>query len=160
MKADALANSSSSGQRGFTLLELIMTIAILLVLSSAARPLFEHTIVRNRETELRRNLREIRSAIDSYKDLADKNLIRSAVGSEGYPPDLDTLVKGVDFGSAGERIRFLRRIPVDPMTGRKDWALQSIQDEPDSRDWGGSNVFDVHSKSQAVGLDGTAYSDW
>ena len=159
MKSNA-ARSSCRNERGLTLLELIMTIAILMILSTAAIPLFERTVVRDRETELRSDLREMRSAIDRYKDLADKNLIRSTVGSEGYPADLDTLVKGVDFGSAGERIRFLRRIPVDPITRQKDWALQSIQQESDSREWDGANVFDVHSKSQATGLDGSEYSTW
>ena len=116
-------------------------------------------MVRNREIELRRDLREMRNAIDRYKDLADKNLIRSAVGSDDYPPDLDTLVKGVAFGAA-DRVRFLRRIPIDPMTGRAEWTLHSQQDDPDSQSWDGSNLFDVHSKSQAIALDGTAYSTW
>jgi general secretion pathway protein G len=146
-------------QGGVTLLELIMAIAILLILSTAALPIYRNTVVRNKETELRRDLREMRNAIDRYKDLADKNLIRSAVGSEGYPPDLDTLVKGVNFGT-DDRVRFLRRVPIDPVTGHADWAFQSLQDSPDSQSWDGSNLFDVHSKSQAIGLDGTAYSTW
>ena len=137
-----------------------MTVAILLILSTAAMPIFRFTVVREKEAELRHDLREIRNAIDQYKDLADKNLIRSDVGSEGYPMDLETLVKGVNFGTAAQRVRFLRRIPVDPMTGHAEWALQSLQDDPDSQEWGGGNVFDVRSKSQANALDGTPYSTW
>lgn len=144
-----------------TLLELIIACAILMVLSSAALPAFRVTIVRSREAELRRNLREIRNAIDRYKDIADRSLIRVEVGSEGYPPDLETLVKGVEYGASGQqKIRFLRRIPVDPMTGRAEWNLRSVQDDPDSTSQGGNNVFDVHSKSQGTALDGTKYSDW
>lgn len=144
-----------------TLLELIIACAILMVLSSAALPSFRVTIVRSREAELRRNLREIRNAIDRYKDIADRSLIRVEVGSEGYPPDLETLVKGVEYGSSGQqKIRFLRRIPVDPMTGRAEWNLRSVQDDPDSTSQGGNNVFDVHSKSQGTALDGTKYADW
>ena len=106
-------------------------------------------------------LREIRDAIDKYKDLADRNLIRVEVGSEGYPPDLETLVKGALLGDGQiKKVRFLRKIPVDPITGRAEWNLQSVQDDPDSRSAGGNNVFDVHSKSQATALDGTHYSDW
>jgi general secretion pathway protein G len=145
---------------GVTLLELIMAISILVILSTAALPLYRQTVIRNKETELRRDLREMRKAIDRYKDLADKNLIRTAVGSNGYPPDLETLVKGENFGVSTDRVRFLRRIPIDPMTGHNDWALRSLQDDEDSGTWDGSNVFDVHSKSQAIGLDGTAYSTW
>jgi general secretion pathway protein G len=119
------------------------------------------TIVRSKETELHRALREIRNAIDKYKDFADRNLIRVAVGSEGYPPDLETLVKGTNLGDSGtQTIRFLRRIPIDPITGRAECDLQAVQDDPDSRSGSGSNVFDVHSKSQATALDGTHYSDW
>ena len=144
-----------------TLLELIIACTILLILSSAAMPLARYTIMRQRETELRQDLREMRNAIDRYKDLSDRNLIRVELGSEGYPPDLDTLVKGVQLGAANDRrIRFLRRIPVDPTTGRADWGLRAIQDDPDSMSWGGKNVFDVYSKSQGTALDGTKYSDW
>jgi general secretion pathway protein G len=146
---------------GMTLLELIIACAILMVLSSAALPAFRVTIIRSREAELRRDLRQIRNAIDRYKDIADRSLIRVEVGSEGYPPDLETLVKGVEYGSSGQqKIRFLRRVPVDPMTGRAEWNLRSVQDDPDSTSQGGNNVFDVHSKSQGTALDGTKYSDW
>ncbi len=148
-------------QAGMTLLELIIACAILLVLSSAALPITRHTIKRQKETELRRDLREMRNAIDHYKDLADRNLIRIEVGSEGYPPDLETLVKGVQLGAGNDRrVRFLRRIPNDPMTGRPDWGLRAIQDDPDSTSWGGKNVFDVYSKSTGTALDGTRYADW
>jgi len=218
---------------GVTLLELIFTIGILLVLSTAAVPMFRMTIQRRKESELRYDLREMRTAIDRYKDDADKNLIRTEVGSQNYPPDLQTLVDGVNvssagagaggisasalagasgtaqFGSAGtpqlggggiggasqfgrgagvnngvaggtggisalgssgsasqglsdttSKVRYLRKIPVDPMTGKPDWGLRSVQDDPDSTSWGGSNVFDVYSQSQATAVDGTKYSDW
>lgn len=148
------------GQRGVTLLELIVTIFILSIISTAAVTVQRFSVTRRKEWELRGDLREIRTAIDKYKDLADKNLIRTQVGNEGYPPDLDTLVKGVDIGSAGPRIRFLRKVPIDPMTGRTDWALRSMQDDPDSRSWSGNNVFDVHSSSQSTALNGTLYSTW
>jgi len=144
-----------------TLLELIIACTILLILSSAAMPLARYTVMRQRESELRQDLREMRNAIDRYKDLSDRNLIRVELGSEGYPPDLDTLVKGVQLGATNDRrIRFLRRVPIDPMTGRADWGLRAIQDDPDSMSWGGKNVFDVYSKSQGTALDGTKYSDW
>jgi general secretion pathway protein G len=149
----------SSREAGMTLLELIIACAILLILSSAALPIARFTIVHRKEAELRRDLREMRDAIDRYKDLADRNLIRTEVGSEGYPPDLDTLVNGVAIG-ADRRIRFLRKIPVDPMTGQADWGLRSVQDDPDSTSWGGTDVFDVYSKSQGTSSDGTRYSDW
>jgi len=146
---------------GMTLLELIIACAILMILSSAALPVAKMTIVRQREAELRRDLREMRDAIDRYKDFADRNLIRVEAGSEGYPPDLETLVRGVQVGAnADHKIRFLRKIPVDPLTGKAEWNFQAIQDDPDSTSWGGKNVFDVHSKSQAIALDGTKYSDW
>jgi general secretion pathway protein G len=144
-----------------TLLELIIASSILLILSSAAIPIARFTIIRQREAELRRDLREIRTAIDRYKDLADHNLIRVEVGSEGYPPDLDTLVKGVKIGAGNDRkIRFLRKIPTDPMTGRAEWGLRAVQDDPDSRSWGGTNVFDVYSKSTGTAADNTQYADW
>jgi general secretion pathway protein G len=147
--------------RGMTLLELIIATGILLVLSSAALPVVRFAIQRPKEHALRRDLREMRDAIDRYKDIADRNLIRTEVGSEGYPPDLDTLVKGVEYGSSGfQKIRFLRRVPVDPMTGQADWDVRSVQDDPDSTSQGDNNVFDVHSKSQGTALDGTKYSDW
>jgi general secretion pathway protein G len=148
-------------ETGMTLLELIIACSILIILASAALPVARYSIVRSKETELRRDLREMKDAIDRYKDAADKNLIRVEVGSEGYPPDLETLVKGVQMGAgADKKIRFLRKIPVDPITGQADWGLRAVQDDPDATSWGGKNVFDVYSKSQATALDGTKYSDW
>jgi general secretion pathway protein G len=148
-------------ETGMTLLELIIACSILIILASAALPVARYSIVRSKETELRRDLREMKDAIDRYKDAADKNQIRVEVGSEGYPPDLETLVKGVQLGAgADKKIRFLRKIPVDPITGQADWGLRAVQDDADSTSWGGKNVFDVYSKSQATALDGTKYSDW
>lgn len=155
--------SRRARQAGMTLLELIIACTILLILSSAALPIARFTIVRERERELRRDLRDMRNAIDRYKDYADRGMLRTEVGSEGYPPDLDTLVKGVAMGGSGaggKNVRFLRRVPVDPMTGQPDWGMRSIQDDPDSQSWGGKNVFDVYSKSQGTALDGTKYTDW
>jgi len=155
--------SRRAQQSGMTLLELIIACTILLILSSAALPIARFTIVRERERELRRDLRDMRNAIDRYKDYADRGMLRTEVGSEGYPPDLDTLVKGVALGgsgASGKNVRFLRRVPVDPMTGQPDWGMRSIQDDPDSQSWGGKNVFDVYSKSQGTALDGTKYTDW
>jgi len=144
-----------------TLLELIIASSILLILASAALPVARYTIVRQKEAELRYDLRTMRDAIDRYKDLADQHLIRTELGSENYPPDLETLVKGVQLGAGSDRkIRFLRQVFKDPMTGQTDWGLRAVQDDPDSTSWGGKNVFDVYTKSQGTALDGTKYSDW
>src|SRR5579872_5501692 len=132
------------GQRGVTLMEMIVVITILLILMGAAVPILKVSIRRQRETELRRDLWEMRAAIDRYKDAADKNAFRTAVDSQGYPKDLDTLVKGEDV--QGKKLRFLRRIPIDPMTGKAEWGMRSMQDELTSDSWGGQNVFDVYSK--------------
>jgi general secretion pathway protein G len=148
-------------EHGMTLLELILACAILMILSSAALPIARFTIIHKKEELLRYNLRQMRDAIDRYKDLADSNKIRVEVGTEGYPPDLETLVKGVKVGAGDDKkIRFLRRIPVDPMTGQADWGLRAVSDDPDSRSWAGKNVFDVYSKSQGTASDGTKYADW
>jgi len=145
-------------ERGLTLVELIVAIAILALLAGAAVPLARTTVRRAKERELRRDLWEMRDAIDRYKDAADRGAFQIKVGTEGYPPDLETLVKGID--SNGKKLRFLRRIPVDPMTGNTEWGLRSMQDEPDSTSWGGQNVFDVYTKAQGTALDGTKYSEW
>jgi len=145
-------------ERGLTLVELIITIAILGILASAAAPMTLLVIKRQKERELRRELWEMRDAIDHYKDVADSGAVQIKVDSNGYPPDLETLVNGIDL--QGKKVRFLRRIPVDPMTGKAEWGLRSMQDDPDSDSYGGQSVFDVHSKSQGIGLDGTKYSDW
>ncbi|HEY4051739.1 MAG TPA: type II secretion system protein [Acidobacteriaceae bacterium] len=147
-----------SSEAGLTLIELIVTVAILAILASAAIPLARFRAQREKERELRRDLWEMRDAIDHYKDAADRNLIQQKLDSQGYPPDLETLAKGVDI--QGKKVRFLRRIPVDPMTGKADWGLRSMQDDPNSDSWGGQSVFDVHTKSQGTALDGTKYSDW
>ena len=146
---------------GMTLLELIIACSILLVLSSMALPIFRYTVIREKEAELRYDLRTMKEAIDRYKELAEQHKFRTEVGSDNYPPDLDTLVKGVQLGAGDDkRLRFLRKVPVDPMTGRADWGLRSSSDDWDSTTWGGKNVFDVYSKSTGTALDGTKYSDW
>jgi general secretion pathway protein G len=145
-------------QRGLTLIELIIATAILLILTGMAVPLARVTIKRQKEKDLRAALWQLRDGIDRYKDAADRGAFRIKAGSEGYPPDLDTLVKGEDVG--GKKLKFLRRIPTDPMTGDTDWGLRSMQDDPDSDSWDGNNVFDVHTKSTGTALDGTKYKDW
>jgi len=146
------------GERGLTLVELIVTVAILTILASAAVPVMRFKVKRERERELRRDLWEMRDAIDHYKDAADRGAFQTKVDSQNYPPDLDTLVTGVDV--QGKKVRFLRRIPVDPMTGKAEWGMRSMQDDPTSDSYGGQSVFDVYSKSQGTALDGTKYSDW
>jgi general secretion pathway protein G len=144
--------------RGFTLIELIVATALLVILTSLAIPLARVTIKREKERDLRRALWQMRDAIDRYKDAADRGAFQTKVDSQGYPPDLDTLVKGVDV--QGKKVRFLRQVPVDPMTGGTDWGLRSMQDDPDSDSWGGQSVFDVYTKSEGTGLDGTPYKTW
>ncbi len=141
-----------------TLIELIVAISIMMILTTAVLPVARLTIRREREKELRRDLWEMRDAIDRYKDAADRGLFQIKLGTEGYPPDLDTLVKGVDIG--GKKVRFLRRVPVDPMTGKTEWGQRSMQDDPKSTSWGGQNVFDVYTQSQDTALDGTKYIEW
>jgi general secretion pathway protein G len=144
-----------------TLLELIIAMSILLILSTAALPLARYDVKRQKEELLRERLREIRDAIDRYKDAADQGKIRTEVGTENYPPDLDTLAKPIQLGAGSDqKIRFLRKVPVDPMTAQADWGLRSVQDDADSTSWGGQDVFDVYSKSTGTALDGTKYSDW
>lgn len=147
--------------RAFTFVELIAAITILLLLTSVALPMARVQAQRTREVELRRSLRDIRQAIDRYKDFSDRGMIPATPDSFGYPPDLDTLVNGVPLkGSSTAKYKFLRRIALDPMTGKTDWGLRAMQDDPDSRAWGGRNVFDIYSQSQGTGIDGTRYADW
>jgi general secretion pathway protein G len=148
----------ASESRGFTLLELIVATSILIILTGMAVPLVWVALQREQEKQLRIDLWLMRDAIDRYKAAADRGAFQIKLGSEGYPPDLDTLVKGVDVGS--KKLRFLRRIPIDPMTGKAEWGMRSMQDDPDSESWGEQNVFDVYTKSQATALDGTKYKDW
>jgi general secretion pathway protein G len=149
---------SAGPEQGFTLLELIIATAILVALSSLAVPLARVTIQREKERMLREDLWEMRDAIDRYKDAADRQMFRTKVDSQNYPPDLETLVKGEDV--QGKKVRFLRKIPIDPMTGTTEWGLRSMQDDPQSDSWGGQSVFDVFTKSQGTALDGTKYKDW
>jgi len=170
--------------RGFTLIEMMVTLAVLAVLASAIMPVAKTAVKREKEIELRRNLRLIREAIDAYKKMADEKRIEVEEDTEGYPPDLETLVKGVEAqaaaagttGSTGltapvsskaaaastekKIVKFLRRIPRDPMTDSLDWGLRSYQDESDSEFWGGENVYDVYTRSSATALDGTKYREW
>lgn len=143
---------------GLTLIELIIAITIIGLLAGAAVPIVRVRVKRDKEIELRRDLWEMRDAIDRYKDAADRGAFQTKVDSLGYPPDLQTLVDGVDV--QGKKLRFLRRIPVDPMTGSNDWGLRSNQDDPDSTSWGGQNVFDIYTKSDGTALDGTKYNTW
>ncbi len=167
MAKEATKNGTATARRagrsmaGMTIIELIVACGILVTLSSMAVPMARVQIKRQKETQLRRDLIEMRDAIDRYKDAADQNLIKVELGTEGYPPDLQTLVDPVQLaGAADRRIRFLRKIPIDPMTGTTDWGLRSVQDDADSDSWGGQDVFDVFTKSTGTALDGTKYSDW
>lgn len=153
------------GERGYTFIELMVVSAIVLLLASAVMPLARVTATRQREAELRRALREIRTAIDRYKDAADAQRIASLeikVGSEGYPADLQVLVDGVAMqnDATNRKLKFLRRVPIDPMTRSTDWGLRSYQDEPNASRWGGQNVFDVYTRFEGTALDGTKYRDW
>ncbi|HSY14129.1 MAG TPA: type II secretion system protein [Verrucomicrobiae bacterium] len=150
--------SHKLSSRGFTMVELLVAMTILMVLTAVAAPVVRISIQRSKERELRRDLWEMRDAIDRYKDAADRGAFQTKVDSQGYPPDLDTLVKGVDTN--GKKIRFLRRIPVDPMTGKDEWGMRSMQDDPESDSWSGDSVFDVYTKSEGTGLDGTKYKTW
>jgi general secretion pathway protein G len=146
------------GERGLTLVELIVTVAILAILAAGAAPIARYKVKRDKERELRYDLWTMRDAIDKYKDAADKGAFQTKVDSQNYPPDLETLVEGVDVQS--KKVKFLRRIPIDPMTGKQEWGLRSMQDDPTSDSYGGQSVFDIYSKSQGTALDGTKYSDW
>jgi general secretion pathway protein G len=153
------------GSRGFTFVELLVVSTLLIILASAAMPLAKVTVQRQREAELRRALREMRTAIDRFKDQADLGNISNTelkAGAENFPPDLETLVEGVNAANdaTGRKLKFLRRIPIDPMTSSTDWGMRSYQDKPDSTSWGGQNLYDVFTKSEGTALDGTKYKDW
>ena len=150
------------GQRGMTLVELIVAVSILALLSTLAVPLASYRVKRDKERDLRYALREIRGAIDKYKDASDQGKIQVKVGTDGYPEDLNVLVEGVTLvgNATGAKIKFLRRIPIDPMTGTAEWGKRSSQDDPKSNTWGGQNVFDVFSRSMDRARDGTPYSEW
>ena len=152
---------SVSSRLGFSLVELIITITIVAILAGLALPLARNSILRQREVELRRGLREMRVAIDRYKEASDLGLIQVTLGTEGYPDSLEILVEGVDqIGQVDRKLKFLRRIPIDPMTNSIEWGLRAYQDDPESASWGGDNVFDVYTKSIGVALDGTDYKNW
>ncbi|HTD95866.1 MAG TPA: type II secretion system protein [Edaphobacter sp.] len=153
-----IETSQPNTQSGLTLVELIITVAIVAILASAAVPIARFQVKREKERELRRDLWEMRDAIDRYKDAADKGAFITKADSMGYPPDLESLVNGVDVQD--KKVKFLRRIPVDPLTGTAEWGLRSNQDDTDADSWGGQNVFDIHTKSYGTALDGTKYSTW
>lgn len=153
------------GERGYSFVELLVVSVILIILASAILPLSQVTIQRQREAELRRVLREMRTAIDEYKDAVDLGVIGGTnveSGSEGYPPDLDTLVEGVEVlnDASGRKVRFLRRVPMDPVSKNVEWGLRSYQDSPSATTWGGGNVYDVYSQARGTALDGTRYREW
>ena len=151
--------------RGYTFIELVIVASMIMVLAAAIMPLTKVTMQRAREAELRRALREMRTAIDKFKDAADTGQIGTLdlkAGAENYPPDLQTLVDGVAAANdaTGRKLKFLRRVPIDPMTRSTEWGLRSYQDDPKSTRWGGQDVFDVHTTSEGTALDGTKYKDW
>jgi general secretion pathway protein G len=151
--------------RGYTFVELLVVSTIIMILASAVMPLAKVTATRQREAELRRALREMRTAIDRFKDAADLQQISPLelkAGAENYPPDLETLVKGVTANNdaTGRKLKFLRRVPIDPMTHTTEWGLRSYQDDPDARSWGGQSVFDVYTTFNGTALDGSKYRDW
>lgn len=146
---------------GFSLIELIITITVIAIIAGLAVPLARNAIRRQQEIELRRALREMRVAIDRHKEASDLGLIEVTVGTEGYPESLEILAEGVEqLNEVDMQLKFLREVPVDPITNSTNWGLRSYQDEPEARSWGGENVFDVYSQSDATALDGTRYSDW
>jgi general secretion pathway protein G len=152
-------------QRGFTFIELLIVSTILIILASAVMPMAKVTNQRVKEAELRRDLRELRNAIDKFKEAVDLGMVPPTeikTGSEGYPPDLDTLVEGVSVlnDASGRKLKFLRKVPIDPLTNSKEWGQRSYQDRPDSTSWGGQNVYDVYTKASGTALDGTKYKDW
>lgn len=150
-----------SRQRGYSIVEAMIVAAILAILAAAALPVVKFTVTRGKEADLRHHLRTMRDAIDEYKRYTDAGLVPVELGTDGYPPELEALVEGVDVvGQVDVQKKFLRRIPVDPMTGEAEWGLRSYQDEPDSTSWSGENVYDVYSLSEGVGLNRVPYSQW
>ena len=151
-----------TGSEGFTLIELLVTISVILILAGAIIPSANFAVKREKELTLRRNLRMMRMAIDEYKKFCDAGAIqKEGVDSECYPEDLETLVEGVErVGALGQEMKFLRRIPLDPMTKDYEWGKRSLQDEHDSSSWGGQNVYDVYTTHSGTALDGTEYSEW
>ena len=152
-------------ERGYSFIELLIVTTILLILAAGIQPLARVTLQRQKESELRHNLRDIREALDAYYDLVATGRVPSTElkpGNEGYPPDLETLVEGITLAgdATGRKVKLLRRIPADPMIGAPEWALRSYQDKPDATRWGGQNVYDIRSTSGGTALDGTKYSDW
>jgi general secretion pathway protein G len=149
-------------QAGVTLVELLVTIAVLLILAGALVPVSHYAVKRQKELELRRTLRTMRMAIDEYKKMCDANVFqKEGVDSECYPPELEILVEGVEkTGALGQKVKFLRRIPIDPMTKKDEWGMRSYQDDFDSNSWGHENVYDVYTLSEGKALDGTKYKDW
>jgi general secretion pathway protein G len=148
-------------QRGFTVVELAIVAAMIAILTAMVVPIARYTVKRQKELELKDQLRFMRNAIDKYKQYSDNGVIRIQLGSEGYPPDLDTLVDGVpQIGQINKKLKFLRQVPIDPMTGKAEWGLRSFQDEPDSIAWGGQNIYDLHSLSGGRAIDGSYYKDW
>ncbi len=145
---------------GFTVAELVMVTAIVAILAAVALPTARFTMKRERESELRLDLRLMRTAIDDYKHLADQGMIQVDLGTEGYPKSLEDLAQGVSVVGQVNKHKFLRRVPIDPMTGKAEWDLRSYQDDMDATSWGGQNVYDVRSLSQGIALDGTKYKDW
>ena len=149
------------GVAGFTMVEVAIVAAMIAILAAMAVPVARYSLRRQKELELRYQLRLIRDEIDHYKKLSDAGMIPMQIGGEGYPPDLDTLVKGVNLvGQLDKKQKFLRRVPIDPMTNKAEWGLRSYQDDADSFSWGGQNVYDIYSLSEARALDGTYYKDW
>jgi general secretion pathway protein G len=147
--------------RGYTLVELVVVCAVLVILAGAAFPVAKYTRLRLKEMELRSALREVRAAIDEFKRYTDAGLLPVDFGTDGYPAELEVLIEPIDVvGQIDKQIRFLRRIPIDPMTGEQEWGLRSTSDEPDSTSWGGENVFDVYSLADGIGIDGVPYSEW
>jgi len=147
-------------QKGYTLAELVMVAAMIALLATIVLPVAKFTVKRNKEADLRLALRKMRTAIDEHKKLSDSGMIPVKLGGEGYPESLEVLVEGIDLVGQERKQRFLRRIPIDPMTGEAEWGLRSYQDEPDSTSHGGQNVYDIFSLSDGTGLDGTEYKDW